>query len=101
MTPFKSIRSICPLCNRDILLNNFSKHHLVPRSCGGKATASICNTCHQQIHLLFSNKKLERELGSIEDLKNNKEVQKYIKWIRNKNPDQKIPGKLHKRNRGR
>lgn len=80
-------REPCPLCKRDMLLCNLTKHHLVPKSRGGRETEKICRTCHRQLHALFSNKELEKELNSVESLKENAEIQKYLTWVANKNPD--------------
>lgn len=81
-------REQCPLCERDMLPKNLTKHHLTPKSRGGKETERICRTCHRQLHALFSNKELEDGLNSVEALTANEDVQKYLKWVRNKNPDQ-------------
>lgn len=83
----KEKREQCPLCERDVLLKNLTKHHLVPKSRGGKETEKVCRTCHRQLHALFTNKELEKELNSVEELTANEEVQKYLKWVRKKNPD--------------
>ncbi len=89
-------RDPCPLCKRNMLLCNLTKHHLVPKSRGGKTTEKICRTCHRQLHALFTNKELARELNSVEALKENKDVQKYLSWVKNRNPDQYFRGNLPK-----
>ncbi len=86
-------REKCPLCERSMLLHNLTKHHLTPKSCGGRMTEKICRTCHRQIHALLTNKELEKKLNSVEDLKENEEIQKYLGWVKNKNPDQYFRGK--------
>lgn len=86
-------REKCPLCERGMLLRNLTKHHLTPKSRGGRTTEKICRTCHRQIHALLTNKKLEKELNSVEDLKENEEIRKYLSWVKNKNPDQYFRGK--------
>lgn len=86
-------REGCPLCKRNMLLCNLTRHHLVPKSSGGRITEKICRTCHRQLHALFSNKELEKELNSVEALRKNSDFQKYLGWIKNKNPDQYFRGK--------
>jgi hypothetical protein len=73
----------CPLCQRTDL-PELTEHHVVPKSRGGRDTISICRDCHRQIHALFDNKTLECELNSIEDLKKNPSIMKFLKWIRKK-----------------
>ena len=69
----------CALCGRAKLSMN--KHHLIPRSKGGRETVPICLTCHKQIHTLFDNQTLERDLNSIETLRAHPRMQAYLKWI--------------------
>jgi hypothetical protein len=94
----KTEREPCPLCERDMLPHNLTKHHLVPKSRGGRVTEKICRTCHRQLHALFSNKELET-LNSVEALKENGDFDKYLKWVKNKNPDQYFRGKMTKERR--
>jgi hypothetical protein len=81
----------CQLCDReDVVL---TKHHLVPRGRHNKRvkrdlqgdeknTVPMCRSCQNQIHGLFTNKQLERELNTIEKLKANEDVQRWVVWIR-------------------
>ena len=70
---------ICNLCSREVPI--LTEHHLVPKSRGGVETASICVDCHKQIHALFENKTLEKELNTIDALLTNENFQKYIEWV--------------------
>lgn len=79
-----------------MLLHNLTKHHFIPKSCGGRSTENICRTCHRQLHALFTNKELEKELNSVEVLKVNRDVQKYLDWVKDRNPDQYFRGKKPK-----
>ncbi len=69
----------CSLCNRPLAQ---SKHHLIPVQKGGKhgSKTPLCILCHNQLHDLFNNKEL-KILNSIEKLKANEKVQKYLKWL--------------------
>lgn len=85
----------CELCSREAEL---TKHHLIPRTRHkNKANkkkfsredvkeriAYLCEDCHTQIHALFSEKELERNLNTLESLKFNDQVVKFVKWIRGK-----------------
>ena len=48
----------CPNCNRDETIILISKHHLIPKVKGGKNKKenyfNICEDCHQQLHVLYS-----------------------------------------------
>lgn len=64
--------------------NLIERHHLKPKSCGGKGTLLVCRDCADQIHLLFTNKQLERDYNTLEKLLAHPKIQKWQKWIRNK-----------------
>lgn len=75
---------VCELCKREA---STTEHHLVPREKKKKveefgATANLCKDCHRKIHATFDNKKLARELNTIEALRNAPELQGYFKWIK-------------------
>jgi len=73
---------LCELCQRAV--NRYTAHHLIPRARGGRLgpTAKLCLTCHRQIHALFSEATLARELHSIELLQTNPQVASYLKWVK-------------------
>ena len=80
--------SNCELCGREAVI--LRKHHLVPKQKKGKNKPDnfidTCVPCSKQIHALFTNKELKREYYSLERLKSSKKIQKWIKWVRKKNP---------------
>ena len=78
----------CPLCNRCLGDKNTSKHHLIPRSKGGKNSKKIWlhHICHQKIHSLFTEKELKHNFNTIEKLLENEEIIKFVKWVYNKDP---------------
>jgi 5-methylcytosine-specific restriction endonuclease McrA len=71
---------ICPLCGRDV--PEVSDHHLVPKSRGGRRTEPVCLDCHRMIHVLFDNRALERELSTVDALRREPRMAKYLAWIR-------------------
>ena len=75
-------RPVCVLCKRESL--RFTSHHLVPRSRGGKfgPQVKLCPTCHRQLHAMFSESTLAKELNSIEALRANPEFSDYLRWAR-------------------
>ncbi len=78
-----------------------TKHHVVPKSRGGRETEGICRTCHRQLHLVFTNKELERDVNTIEKIRSHPRMQKYLSWVSTKNPDQYFRGKQSKATRRR
>lgn len=85
----------CPICNRDFEVNDTSKHHVVPKSRGGKEIERICNICHKQLHALFTVQELEI-LENIESLKNTECMQKYLNWVKKNKPVGKLKTKKSK-----
>lgn len=79
----------CPLCGRELGTKKISKHHLIPKSKGGKYTDTVMlhNICHQKIHSLFSEKELKRNYNTIEKLLTNEDMQKFVKWVAKKPPE--------------
>ena len=75
----------CPLCERDDIPKDlFSKHHLVPKSRGGKKgeKVPICQDCHSSIHRFFTNRELEEKLNTVESLQAEPAFAKHLAWLR-------------------
>lgn len=72
----------CELCQRES--GRFTEHHLVPRSRGGKfgPKARLCPTCHRQLHAMFSETTLAKELNTIQSLRSDPAFAGYLKWAR-------------------
>lgn len=79
----------CPICDRTMLNDGFStnKHHFVPKSRGGKETETCHRVCHSQIHALWTEKQLEKEFSDPEIIKADPRMQKFIAWVKKKEPD--------------
>ena len=84
----------CAICGRDEIL---TRHHLIPRTRHSnkrnkrvferavvRQVVGICRPCHSQIHVLLSEKELEREYNTIAKLKTHPGVAKFAGWIANK-----------------
>jgi hypothetical protein len=78
----------CPLCERP----NYhpSDHHLVPKSRGGKVTATLCRDCHQAIHATFTNKELEASYNTPEALLAHDALRAMIGFIARQDPGGKV-----------
>ncbi|MEP7288326.1 MAG: HNH endonuclease [Chloroflexota bacterium] len=77
----------CALCEREV--RRVNKHHLVPKSEGGRVMVELCFACHKTLHSFFSNHTLAKELHTIEALQQQPEIAQYLKWVR-KQPDSAI-----------
>ena len=79
----------CSICSRPLGKENISKHHLIPKSRGGKGSEliEIHNICHQKIHSVFTLKELRDEFNTIEKLVEHEEIAKFIKWVSKKVPE--------------
>jgi hypothetical protein len=85
----------CELCEREV--NRLTIHHLIPKQAVKRKqadagpTVDICSACHRQIHSLFDNKRLARELNSLEALKNEPQMAKFLAWVKKQKPDKRVP----------
>jgi 5-methylcytosine-specific restriction enzyme A len=79
----------CELCVRHQVVTTV--HHLTPKEVGGAfmPTAELCIPCHKQIHSLYTNEELGARLNTIEALRKDDKISKFIKWIR-KQPSSKL-----------
>ncbi|PQV63120.1 hypothetical protein B1R32_11526 [Abditibacterium utsteinense] len=82
----------CALCGRDVA--KLTEHHLKPRSRLKKGevtpTSWICSACHRQIHVLFSNLQLANEYNSLERLRDEPRLQKFLHWIRKQDANKAV-----------
>lgn len=63
------------------------EHHLIPkhkyREKPAEAdTIRVCHRCHRQIHRLYDNLTLKKDYDSVEKLKEDPEIKKFVRWIR-------------------
>jgi len=82
----ESFNLLCKICDRTLGDINISKHHLIPKSKGGKKSETILihNICHQKIHSVFTEKELQKDYYTVESLRKNEEIIKFIKWVSKK-----------------
>ncbi|WP_438449328.1 HNH endonuclease [Gorillibacterium sp. sgz5001074] len=76
----------CELCGRTGV--ETTEHHLTPREMGGShlPTADLCRPCHKQIHALYSNEELAARLSTLEELRADGQIARYLRWIRKQAP---------------
>ncbi len=78
----------CALCGRQV--ERLTRHHLCPREHGGAETVLLCGGCHRQVHALFTNRTLASELDTLEKLRQEPAIERYVAWAR-RQPDAHIP----------
>ena len=80
----------CVLCKREG--TQLTKHHLLPREEGGTVEhiELLCESCHRQIHALYTNKELGLRLNTLEKLKEDSKIKKYIQFIKKQPACKKI-----------
>ncbi len=72
----------CALCERP-LGTRIEWHHVVPKSEGGRETASLHPICHRAIHAAEDNAQLAR-LGTLEAVRALPAVARFLRWIAGK-----------------
>jgi 5-methylcytosine-specific restriction enzyme A len=72
----------CELCERVNV--KLTIHHLIPREEGGAhlEKAQLCIPCHKQIHALYTNTEIAIRLTTIDRLKDDEQLRKFIRWIK-------------------
>ncbi|WP_346016711.1 HNH endonuclease [Chroococcidiopsis sp. CCMEE 29] len=80
----------CELCDTEV--ERLTVHHLIPRQKKGHhgPKINICSACHWQIHTLYDNTRLAQELNSLDRLKNEPQMRKFLSWVRKQNPNKRI-----------
>lgn len=82
----------CELCEREV--SSTSRHHLIPRTLHTNKwfkknftreqmieTVDLCRPCHKQIHKLIPEKKMGRTYYTLEKLREEAQVAKFLKWL--------------------
>lgn len=82
---------VCELCERSGV-PKITEHHLIPREHGGrdKETVWLCEDCHKQIHALYTNKELAMRLNTLDKLKSDFKIEKYLKYVKKQCPTKKL-----------
>lgn len=74
----------CELCEREV--PRLTEHHLIPRAEGRRGevlpVAQLCSACHRQLHALFSNAELARTLNTLEKIRANPAMARFLGWVR-------------------
>ncbi len=77
----------CPLCGRPLPEDGpVDRHHVIPKSRGGRVTVRMHRICHRKLHSLFSEAELARIGGDFAALARDPDIARFLRWIRNKPP---------------
>ena len=81
----------CELCEQEV--EKTTKHHLIPRTTHRNkwfkknytkeqmhTTVDLCKPCHKEIHRQVPEKEMGRDYNSLEKLKNQENIQKFLIW---------------------
>ena len=79
----------CALCDRP-LGRRVERHHVVPKSKGGREVVPVHPICHRKIHKVFTNTELAG-FASLEPIKDYPEMRRFIRWLARKPPDFHAP----------
>lgn len=75
----------CSICQRESENESFfEKHHLIPKSKKGKMVIVVCHSCGDQLHLMFTNNELKKNLNTLEKISSNEKMKNWINWISTK-----------------
>lgn len=83
-------RDRCALCER-VLGARVEWHHRVPKSEGGREMVPVHPICHRAIHAHVSNHELAGEYADLDVLRGREDIQRFLRWIRNKPADFHAP----------
>jgi hypothetical protein len=75
------LKNICQLCSRELGDLLIDEHHLIPKTFKGKETIKLHKICHRKIHSVFSERELLNYYNSVDRIKENEQIQKFITWV--------------------
>lgn len=100
MAKNKSSVNSCPLCGRNMINGpSIDDHHLIPKTFKGTEKIRMHKICHTKIHTSISERELQHYYHTIERLLEHEEIQKFIKWVKNKSPEFYVKNKDTRRRR--
>jgi hypothetical protein len=78
----------CPLCGRPLPAGEaVDRHHLVPRSHGGREQVRLHKICHQAIHASLSEAELAQDFHTVAALQGHPELARFIAWVKRRPAD--------------
>ena len=78
---------LCPICSRPMFDDGATdKHHMTPKSRGGKVTTRIHRVCHSFIHSMWTEKELEEQFSDPSAILADEQAQFFVAWVSKKPP---------------
>jgi hypothetical protein len=78
----------CVICGRPLIAGkSINEHHLIPKTYKGTETVVIHVVCHTKIHSVFTEKELYSHYHTAERLRDHPEMEKFIVWVKKKDPE--------------
>ncbi|HAA58485.1 MAG TPA: hypothetical protein DCE42_27225 [Myxococcales bacterium] len=78
----------CPVCFREMIEGrSVNKHHLIPKTFGGREVIWIHTVCHSKIHATFTERELLHTYHTPERIREHEQMRKFIKWVQKKDPE--------------
>lgn len=78
----------CPICDRDMIPGkSLDDHHLIPRTFKGKEAITLHKICHRKLHSVLTEREMLKYYHTVERLLGHEEIQKFIKWVKKKDPE--------------
>ena len=80
--------SRCGLCGRALVPGpSVNRHHLVPKTFGGRHVVDLHRICHNKIHAVFTERELQQHYHTFERLLAHEEISKFVRWVRKQPPE--------------
>lgn len=67
--------------------SSLDEHHLIPKKFGGKVKEKLHRVCHMKIHSCIDERSLAKVYYTWDALLGHSEIQKFVKWVKNKDPE--------------
>ena len=63
------------------------RHHLVPRTEGGREAVAIHRICHRKLHTLWSERELATRLSTPKAIRAEPAIRAFVRWLARKPPE--------------
>ncbi len=86
----------CVFCGRNV---RTKRHHLIPKSKGGKVMVPTCYDCEDFIHRNFTHTQLRDDFNTVAKMQANEAYQTFVTWLLKQQPGASFSSRRN-RNRG-